>query len=499
MCQRRYPNSTSNNFVPVLKDEVSVKELDELQEKYVFTPVDKASKNIAIICKSFYIKTIYNELYGSNDDPVYQQSQLSEEEAVKEHHQYMDSIKMSFDAEKFNSLPLIYMTPKFHKTPVKFRFIIASNNCSNKPLSNSISKALQKVRLDRKYHCQTTQRYDGVNKYWIIDSSQPILDSLSDMNKTCTAKSITTYDFTSLYTALPHGEISSNLSDIISDVFDRRVTKKKPCKLAVYGSSKTDIIWSSANWVSKPRAKTFHYTKSQLIEAINFQLATTYFMFGSRVFAQIIGIPMGTDDGPELANLTLHQKEYDYLKNLQKVNIYKARKLMDTFRYIDDVTSLNAENRIGEVMIDIYGDNIKLNKENEGTLQANVLDLTVTIDENLHQAHTSLYDKRQAFSFHICNFPDVSGNISTTMAYGIIASQLLRYYKACSSFNDFVVNTNNLVRKLLQQNYDLEKIKSKIRNFVHHNKLTKYETNISTMTRNINEHLPSNVEATGRP
>ena len=155
------------------------------------------------------------------------------------------------------------------------------------------------------------------------------------------------------------------MSDIISDhVFDRRENKKKPFKLAVYGSKTPDKIWNSANWVSNPRAKTFYYTKSQLIEAISFQLATTYFIFGKRVFAQIIGIPMVTDDGADLANLTLHQKEFEYMKKLQKSNIYKARKLNKTFRYIDDVTSLNADNRIGEIMLDIYGDNIKLNKEN---------------------------------------------------------------------------------------------------------------------------------------
>ena len=158
-----------------------------------------------------------------------------------------------------------------------------------------------------------------------------------------------------------------------------------------------------------------------MIEAIKFQLDTTYFVFGRRVFAQIIGIPMGTDNGPEIANLTLHNKEFSYMKELQKAHIYKARKLKHTFRYIDDVTSLNADNRIGEVMLDIYGDKIQLNKENEGTLQADVLDLSVSINPTTHQATSSLYDKRRAFPFQVCNFPDTSGNISTSMAYGTIA------------------------------------------------------------------------------
>ena len=66
------------------------------------------------------------------------------------------------------------MTPKFHKNPVKFRFIVESNDCSNKPLSNAISKSIKIIRIDRKYACEISQKFDGVYKYWIIDSSQSI-------------------------------------------------------------------------------------------------------------------------------------------------------------------------------------------------------------------------------------------------------------------------------------------------------------------------------------
>ena len=85
------------------------------------------------------------------------------------------------------------------------------------------------------------------------------------------------------------------------------------------------------------------------------------------------------------------------------------------------------------------------------------------------------------------------------MAYGIIPSQLLRYYNACSSIDDFIVNTNMLVTKLLQQNYDREKIVVKINQFISKNKLVKYNTNEATLKRIINEDLPSNVQVTGRP
>ena len=52
-------------------------------------------------------------------------------------------VKLKFDlklADKDPSLAMMYWLNKFHKTPIGARFIIASKNCSSKPLSGMISK-----------------------------------------------------------------------------------------------------------------------------------------------------------------------------------------------------------------------------------------------------------------------------------------------------------------------------------------------------------------------
>ena len=500
MLKSQYPSSLKTDFIPVLKDPGAISELEALQQSYVFTPVDKAAKNIALTCRSFYIHTIINELFENKPNPVYKEcTEIMESDAVQIHHKYMESISMPFKSSDFNKLPLIYMTPKFHKNPVKFRFIVASNDCSNKPFSNAISKALKKVRIDRKYACEVSQKFDGVNKYWIIDSSQPIIDCVERLNQKQMTKSITTYDFTNLYTSLPHQDIIKSLSTLITDVFNKRTKKRKADKLAVYVSKKENVIWSNANWVHKPKTSTFYFTKELLIEAIMMQLNSTYFVFGNKVFQQKEGIPMGTDDGPEIANLTLHQQEYEYMNKLQKKNIYRARDLNETTRLIDDITNVNGSNKIGEVAEDIYGNVIKLNKENEGTMSANVLDLTITINQKEKTATTSLFDKRRAFQFTISNYPDMTGNVSNSMAYGIISSQLLRYYKSCSNFDDFLSNVNILTTKLLQQSYIRSKVITKISAFVNKRKLLKYGNNLRVITNEIVKAIPDNVKISGRP
>ena len=41
------------------------------------------------------------------------------------------------------------------------------------------------------------------------------------------------------------------------------------------------------------------------------------------------------------------------------------------------------------------------------------------------------------FVFHIVNFPFISRNIPSAPAYGVYASQLIRYVRCCSNYSDF--------------------------------------------------------------
>ena len=67
-----------------------------------------------------------------------------------------------------------------------------------------------------------------------------------------------------------------------------------------------------------------------------------FVIFGGRVFQQTVGIPMGTSCAPLLADLLLYSYEADFIQGLLKKNEKKlARSFNFTFRYVDDVLSLN--------------------------------------------------------------------------------------------------------------------------------------------------------------
>ena len=66
--------------------------------------------------------------------------------------------------------------------------------------------------------------------------------------------------------------------------------------------------------------------------------------FAGKLYKQIIGIPVGGNACPEIADLYLLISEYDYMKNLcegDNQNRKLAKERSNNSRYIDDVSAIN--------------------------------------------------------------------------------------------------------------------------------------------------------------
>ena len=94
--------------------------------------------------------------------------------------------------------------------------------------------------------------------------------------------------------------------------------------------------------------------ENKLIEMLEFLIDNIYIKVGKEIFRQQVGIPMGTDCAPFLANLFLFYYEYNYMKDLIKNNIHLhvAIQFSYTSRYTDDLLTLN-NNRFTKVIPNI--------------------------------------------------------------------------------------------------------------------------------------------------
>ena len=112
-----------------LKNNDVKQSLSELHDKFILTPIDKATNNIAIICKRFYILTLLKELGLQNDsDGVTNTYELcadiEESDLFNDHSNFLKKLNLKI-TEDNKRLPNIYWLPKLHKKPTKTRFIIS--------------------------------------------------------------------------------------------------------------------------------------------------------------------------------------------------------------------------------------------------------------------------------------------------------------------------------------------------------------------------------------
>ena len=197
---------------------------------------------------------------------------------------------------------------------------------------------------------------------------------------------------------------------------------------------------------------------------LEFLVDNIFVVFAGKVFQQTVGIPMGTNCAPLLADIFLYSYEADFIQSLLSTGKkHLASRFNLTYRYIDDVLSINNpefENYLGQM----YPAELEIKDTTESTTSASYLDLLLSIGRD-GQLHTSIYDKRDDFNFHITNFPFLSSNIPSSPAYGVFISQLIRYARACSSYECFILRARRLSSKLLKQGYLVERLKSSFRKF----------------------------------
>ena len=226
---------------------------------------------------------------------------------------------------------------------------------TSKRLSSLLTSCFKTILIHYKQYCEGIYRHTGVNCYWVIDNSKEVLDRLHNINKVSGAKCFDSYDFATLYTNIPHDGLKSNIRNLVREAYKVRGAKY----LIVDRHGK-------AHWSQSPSSVTtcMSIDKSKLVELTEYLIDNVYVKAGNRVYRQTIGIPMGTDCAPQLANLYLFHHEYMYMRALMKSNLGMAKRFCNTVRYIDDLLALNNK-KFEEEIVNIYPPELTLKRTTE--------------------------------------------------------------------------------------------------------------------------------------
>ena len=193
-------------------------------------------------------------------------------------------------------------------------------------------------------------------------------------------------------TTLPHNLIKEKLLDLIERTF-----YKKEGKLYLACNDKKAFFTSSDHY------RGYHLWSCQNVLALSFLLDNIYIKFCTKLYRQIVGIPMGTNVTPLVADLFLFCYGRDFMKDLSsdsQADVIKA--FNSTSRYLDDL--LNIDNRSFEGMVNqIYPPELQLNKANSSDTEAPFLDLHLSI--SIGFVTSNIYDNRDDFHFDIQLLP----------------------------------------------------------------------------------------------
>ena len=124
--------------------------------------------------------------------------------------------------------------------------------------------------------------------------------------------------FSTLYTTLPHNLIKEKIINLIEWTFKREGSPYIACneRQAFFTSEDTKRykLWSCQN----------------VCEALIYLLDNIYIRFGTKLCRQIVGIPMGTNCAPLIADLFLFCYERDFMTSLSDV---KQAEILEAFKF----------------------------------------------------------------------------------------------------------------------------------------------------------------------
>ena len=157
---------------------------------------------------------------------------------------------------------------------------------------------------------------------------------------------------------------------------------------------------------------------------------------------------------PLLPNLFPYTYKSEILDNLIRSD---HRKLSGSFnlcyRYTGDLI-VSSNKKFGDYVKEMYPSQLTVEKANRSDDLTNYLELSFITGSN-NRLFTKLYDKGDDFDFHIVNFPFLWSNISSSPSYGVYISQLIRYARCCSHYDDFGYRHKLLVDRLRPQGYEV--------------------------------------------
>lgn len=440
--------SRRESGLSVYQLQLAFDELNELHDKYVITQADKAPNNYVIICKKYYTEIMCKELgvHFSN-----QGNSVTGNDTYSHINESFDSIVMKHQSllRKFcqqdlmvqAKIPMLFATAKLHKNPFKFRFIAGASESSVKPIAVLLQRILAHLKYRFKAYCNSVYYTTKINPYWSVDNSLAVINKLTKTQKNVV--SVKTFDFSTLFTKLPHNVIFESLNYLVD-----LLVRKKYIAVGFQSVYHTDS--------KPPNPRAIFYTKEELKELIQVVTTESYVTFAGFLFKQVKGIPMGGNSSPIIADLVLSILEYKFLTD--KDNATFAKQVNNSFRYIDDLLC-TCSKELSLKVHRIYPAELTLEATAEEEYSASFLDLKIDIKPKLS---FGVYNKTDYFPFKVTRYTFSDSNVSYNKSLSVFYGEVIRYCRINTNVTYLISDIQCLISCFINNGFKSKDIVSQL-------------------------------------
>ena len=206
----------------------------------------------------------------------------------------------SLNSNISNCLPADFKISYFTLTPVSmhqnkllllfFLFVANSSSCTTTELSKLLTSCRTTIQNHVIKNCEKLSERSGKNLF-LSTKNSCLLNKL--ISRGFPASSLSIYDFSTLCVTLPHNLFKDKLVDLIERTFQREGS------LYIAFSDRNAFFTSDA-------VRNYNlWSWQKVCEALTFILDNIHIRSGTKLYRQIVGIPMGTNCAPLVTYLFL--------------------------------------------------------------------------------------------------------------------------------------------------------------------------------------------------
>jgi hypothetical protein len=151
---------------------------------------------------------------------------------------------------------------------------------------------LSTVKTGIQSYCNISYSRGGVNQMWFLKNSKDLLEDIQSRSHFF-CNSIKTFDFSALYTTIPHSKLKDKLRELVQLCFIK-MNGQRRYKSLVLGRDRSYFVKHHSDYTNK-------FSETDIFNMLEFLIDNIFVIFGGRVFQQTIGIHMGTNCAPPLS------------------------------------------------------------------------------------------------------------------------------------------------------------------------------------------------------